>query len=332
VDGLPLRDYELVHAADPDYAREMIGRILAPHQLNLIKPHVRLDARLHCCRLADTAMSFCAYGGDVVTVGLPGDFFAVVVPLSGTSRFEYRRARLVLTPSTGCVISPSDDVVTVRLHHDSAHLHCRIERSALEAHLAAMLGECLSEPLRFEPGLRLDQSNGLGLSQRVRGLVRDIDRRDPGIERPRYIRDAERALMTHLLLAQPHNYSSALEDDARPASSREVRHAVALMESDPGSPLSLASVASALNVSGRSLQRRFRQDVGVTFRRVLHDIRLRRAHDDLVRSAPGSVSVNEVFARWGLPLEGYSYVAYRNRYHESPAQTLRRFSEPAASS
>lgn len=323
--SFPLQEYELVHASDPDVVRDMVERVFSPYELVLVGSGGRFDGRLNCYRLVDTAVTFGAYGAEVlVQAGPVGTYFAVLIPLSGRVDFRCGGARFRLTQSVASVISPSVEDLALRLYEGTALLTCRVEQPALEAHLAGLLGQCLRRPLRFEPAMRIARGDGLIVSSRLQALVRDIDRGGRVVGSRLSAEAFESSLMTDLLVAQPHNYSAALDADVRTVGTREVRNAVALMESHPERQLTVASVATALSTSGRSLQRGFRRELGTTFRGELHQIRLRRAHDDLVRSDPLVVVANDVLARWGLPLEGYTYVAYRQSYGESPSETLHR--------
>ena|SRR5690625_978103 len=149
------------------------------------------------------------------------------------------------------------------------------------------------------------------------------DQGGPLVDHPASAQLFEQSLMSSLLIAQRHNYSNALSTSPRSAGSSLVSNAVALIESHPEAPQTLEDVAGALNISSRSLQRAIRRDLDTSFTCLLRDARLRRVNDDLRRAAPDDESVNDVFARWGLPIEGSTFAAYRKRFGHPPANTLR---------
>lgn len=323
--SLPLEDYEFVHATDPDRVRDVVGHSLAFHDLGVMNPAVRIDARVHCRRLQDTAITFITYGGDVVVSGGPlSTYFALAVPLTGTTGLRRGQTDLLLTTDLGAVVSPSDEEFSMFWQPESAQLVLRIEQPALEAHLSGLIGEYLSRPLRFQTAMPLSRNGGRSISTRLRALVRDLDRGTRFYGHPLLVSAFEQSMMTQILLDQPHNYSTALENDVKPIGSRDLQNALALMESHPESALSPASVARVLSISGRSLERRFRRDLSATFLEVLRGIRLRRAHDDLRHASPDATTINDVFARWSLTLDGHTYSSYRDHFHETPAETLRR--------
>jgi len=57
----------------------------------------------------------------------------------------------------------------------------------------------------------------------------------------------------------------------------------------------------------------------------LREVRLRRAHDELLASPPSSTTVSAVASRWGIVHLGRFAAAYRAAFGESPSQTLARF-------
>lgn len=320
---LPLQAYELLHSRDPDYTREIIGKVFVPHRLDIFARQPTLDARVHVRRLVDTTVTFVTYGGEVrVEPGVLDTFFTVHVTLAGSVEVECGSAAFVASRSVASVISPYEYLV-MRWHPDSAQLIFRIERPAFEAYLAGLLGRALWRPLRFKAAMPLDRGLGASVSHMVRAVVHELDRGSSVVDHPLPAQLFEQSLMTSLLVAQPHNYNEALGVDVPAVGSRQVRLAVALLESRPEGHHTLASVATTLSISGRSLQRGFRLELDTSFTELLRDIRLRRVHDDLRRAAPSDESVGAVIARWGLPLEGATYTAYRHRFGETPAQTLR---------
>jgi AraC-like DNA-binding protein len=56
--------------------------------------------------------------------------------------------------------------------------------------------------------------------------------------------------------------------------------------------------------------------------RLLHEVRLRRAHEDLLQAPPGT-RVTDVALRWGLGHLGRFSRDYLEAFGESPSETLR---------
>ncbi|MDX3803272.1 helix-turn-helix transcriptional regulator [Streptomyces sp. AK04-3B] len=136
----------------------------------------------------------------------------------------------------------------------------------------------------------------------------------------------ERVLAHSLADLQPHDRYAALPAHTQPALSRAVRRAMAYCEEHAGELVSVADMAAAARVSPRTLQDRFRTDLGTTPAAHLRRVRLDRAHQDLLRIADGSASgtVTDVAARWGFTHLGRFAAYYREAYGQVPSRTAER--------
>ncbi|WP_410468237.1 helix-turn-helix domain-containing protein [Amycolatopsis methanolica] len=56
----------------------------------------------------------------------------------------------------------------------------------------------------------------------------------------------------------------------------------------------------------------------------LQNVRLDRAHQDLLDTDPSRTTVTHVASRWGFTHLGRFAAAYRARYEEPPSRTLQR--------
>ncbi len=70
----------------------------------------------------------------------------------------------------------------------------------------------------------------------------------------------------------------------------------------------------------RRLQEGFQEYVGATPSACLRDIRLARAHEDLMAASTSTVA--EVAARWNFTNTGRFAAAYRDKYGCAPSTTL----------
>lgn len=321
---LPLHRYKFFQSADPDYVCEMVGKVLGPQRLDVAGGSTSLDARLHTRRLSDISISFLAYGTEVIIQSnSPSTHFAIHLPLTGASASRCEGDLYTCTPKLALVVSPGDTVAT---YWDCGcrTLIVRIERVAVEAELATLLGSCVRRPLRFARTMDTTQGSGAVVSSALRTFAAQLDRDRGLFDNKTFVRAFERMLMLELLFGQPHNYSAQLHVGPVSATSKEVEHAVALLESHPEQPHTVTRLAEQVAVSTRSLQRGFHVQLGTTFQEVLRDIRLRRVHDELRAAHPDDVTVTEVLSRWRLSVKGYTYAAYRRRYGETPMCTLKR--------
>ena len=103
-----------------------------------------------------------------------------------------------------------------------------------------------------------------------------------------------------------------------------IRAAVEHIHAHAHEPLTVSDVARAADLSVRGLQEAFQRTLDRSPMQYLREVRLRRAHEDLRRGEPGSVSVAEVASRWGFTHMGRFSGEYLHRFGEYPKQTLRR--------
>lgn len=115
--------------------------------------------------------------------------------------------------------------------------------------------------------------------------------------------------------------SAADRRDAHPAT---LRRAIAFIEANAGSDVSMAGIAAAAHVSVRAVQLAFRQYLDTTPMAYLRRVRLGHARAALQSAAPGDTTVTRVAARWGYAQPSSFAAHYRAAYGESPSQTLRR--------
>lgn len=103
-----------------------------------------------------------------------------------------------------------------------------------------------------------------------------------------------------------------------------VRRALEHLHARAGEPLTVTDLAAAAGTGVRALQEAFVRHVGTTPTAHLREVRLERAHRDLVAGDAGAGdSVAAVAERWGFAHHGRFAAAYRARYGVAPSTTLR---------
>ncbi|OBG29512.1 hypothetical protein A5764_21100 [Mycobacterium sp. 852002-51057_SCH5723018] len=132
------------------------------------------------------------------------------------------------------------------------------------------------------------------------------------------------SLIRGFLLAAEHPYRDALTRDERLSAPRAIRSAVEIIEAEACLPLTLSSIANRSYVSVRGLQQGFQRHLGISPMAYLREVRLRRAHQDLLESDPLTVTVALVAHRWGFTNLGRFAAAHAARYQEPPLKTLQR--------
>ncbi len=117
-------------------------------------------------------------------------------------------------------------------------------------------------------------------------------------------------------------------EPSAPVRPGHVERAIAIMQADPAAMCSMADLAQATNVSVRTLQVGFRQHTGMSPMGYLRQLRLVRAHEDLLAADPRYHTVARIAHRNGFSHLSRFAATYRATYGCNPSETLRR-SAPA---
>ncbi|HXI05352.1 MAG: helix-turn-helix domain-containing protein [Bradyrhizobium sp.] len=104
---------------------------------------------------------------------------------------------------------------------------------------------------------------------------------------------------------------------------RAVRRALDFMQGGIERDIGIAELARAAGLSARALQRQFKAFLGKSPHEALRDIRFDAARRQLLVGRPGT-RVMDVATACGFPHFGRFSIEYRERYAETPSQTLKR--------
>jgi AraC-like DNA-binding protein len=106
------------------------------------------------------------------------------------------------------------------------------------------------------------------------------------------------------------------------AGAARVRQAVEFIHRFAADPITPTDVATAVGVSPRALQVGFRAVLGTSPAAFIREVRLTRAHDELVASDALRTTVGAVARHWGFPHLGRFAEQYRRRFGRNPSETL----------
>ncbi len=319
----PLATYEVFRTSDLEEARDQVGKIFCPHRLELVRGH-RLDAVQNAASVGDVRLSFLSYGGAVEIVSRPlKTFYLVQIPMAGGADVTVGSQSVVSTPSLASVLSP-DERIWMRWSARSLQFDVYFDRHALERRLRAMLGDGDGEPLRF--GLRMELGTEAARSwlRLVTLLHEEFERKGVLLRQPLAAAQLEDLLMTTLLLAQPSNYSDRLQGCVVQVAPRSFRRILDHIDGHLHEPLRVSDLALVGAISVRSLEMAFHRNLGTTPTAYIRDLRLQRAHADLVAAdLLDGVSVSEIACNWGFTHLGRFADLYRRTFGVLPSETLR---------
>ncbi|NMH95793.1 AraC family transcriptional regulator [Pseudonocardia acidicola] len=314
-----------IDTRDPEEAGAACGDVYFPHRLTVLHERRRFRMSLRAAVLGPVAVGVLGYAGEVrIETGELETGYEVNVPLTGRLHTWTGADRVLADPDTAAVYRPDGATMLHGWSGGGGLVGLKIDRATLETELAHLLDAPVRGPVALASTLDVGHGPGRQWWALARSLLELLTTPDGPLTRPLVARPLAHAVIAGLLHTVDHPYRSLLAASPATPPPAAIRQAVDLLESEPETPFTAVDVARAVGLSVRSLQEGFARHVGVPPMTYLRQVRLRRAHADLVAADPARCGVAEVATRWGFTHLGRFAAAYRRRYGTSPSETLRR--------
>lgn len=281
----------------------------------------QLDLQINGIYLPSLYVGYIQYGSpaEIRTNPVRTDYW-LQLPMGEQIEFTVARERIVAGPDLAAVSSPMNGL-QIRTKGTGARLNISLTAVALERQLTGLLGAAPTVPLEFAPCMDLSAGYGRSIAQCVSLAVVELGRRSmpwDAITTSMF----EQFIVGRLLLSHPSNYIELLRRRDRSLTPRDLRRAIDYMHANVAAPITIADIADASGIAGRTLFQYFHDFRGTSPMRYLRDARFERAREALRSAQPGE-SVGDVAMTWGFSHQGRFSVEYRKRFGESPSETLR---------
>ncbi len=316
-----LKDHVLFRSRNLDEARERVAAVFCPHRLETLGRRSPFDACHHHLPGQRLSLNYIEYGARSLIV--PGElerFYLLQIPLEGGAEISNGRETYLSTPDRAAILNPH---LPTRMtwQERTRQVLVQISRSAMQEHLAGLLGGPSDRPLTFDGPLDLRAGPGAALRRLVLWLVAEADAGTPPLGAGLMARQIESTVLSGLLEARHDHHALIARAKAAPRP-RHLRLAEGFIEAHLDQSITLEDVATAAGISARGLQMAFRQHRGTTPLGFWREARLARAHADLLASPPGT-RVTDVALRWGFTHFGRFSGMYRARYGLTPRESLK---------
>lgn len=308
----------LFDTTERDAAQAMVGRVFRPHRLEPQRA-ARLRAGMQRLGTGLLGVGELQYG-DTVDI-LPGpleSFYLLQLPIAGEAQIETAGRSFVSDTGCASLVSPSADL-RMRWLAGNRQLCVRIEAETMRRFISAWSGRPCERAPVFEPQLALDSHPCL--LDVLLSLI-DAAEQDAADGSSLCAAQLQYRLLAALLGGVQHDAQQQLQGTAPPLAPHSVRRVEEYLVSHCDQAVTPESLAALAGVSIRSLFLGFQRYRGVSPMRLLHELRLRRAHEELLQALPGT-RITDVAHRWGLSHLGRFSRDYRDCFGESPSETLR---------
>jgi len=251
-------------------------------------------------------------------------YYQVNVLAAGQMELLHRGSSIASVPGRANMCVPEGELSVRRWSAGCRMIALRVNRNVLEDALSEAVGRQLATQVDFKPSIVTTKGPARTWMRLFSVFVREIFQPDNTLIQPLVAAPFVHSLIQALLLATDHPYREVLGAQAKFVAPQTIRPAVDILEAQPHLPLTVESLARRCHLSTRALHQGFVRHLGMTPMAYLREVRLRRAHQDLLASDPSIETVASITKRWGYTNPGRFAAAHAARYGETPAATLHR--------
>jgi AraC-like DNA-binding protein len=315
-----LGGHNLIKTNRLDEARDRVAAIFCPHRLETIGTYGQFAAVHNHLPGQRLSLNYIEYGArTLIAPGQLDTFYLLQIPLQGGAEIVNGAAAYQSNPQIAAVLNPHLPTGMI-WQEGTQQVLVQIARSALQDHMAMLLGHETDLPVTFDGPLDLSKGAGAQLKRLILWMVHEADQGAAPLNNGLMARQIESAVLSGLIDAA-HGHKDPVE--ARKFTPRHLRLAEEYIAQNLDQPIALEDIACAAGISIRGLQQSFRALRGSTPLEFWRDARLARAHSDLLQAGAGT-TVTDVALRWGFTHFGRFSAAYRTRYGVLPRDTLRK--------
>lgn len=322
----PLEGYPVLHTRNLDEARQAVTDVYLPHQLYADDP-AKLSMTLNAVEQRLFTAGFLTYGTDA-TLRMPATEVCYHVNLTTTGHTDAGRQdggrETTHARQRGVILHP-EQTNTVNWSPQAEQIILKVPRASLEAHLSDLLGRKVNSAIDFDFGLDLSTAAGASLLASVEFFVGELDRPGGIADMPLARDQLEAFIMSQLLTAAEHPYKDDLLAPPDHVKLGRLKPVVDFIEMNADEPLTPTELARAGSMSVRTLHASFQKLFGLSPMAYVRKVRLEHVNEELRRhSGDPVVRITDIASKWGFFHLGRFAQQYKERFGESPSETLRR--------
>ncbi len=312
-----------VRSRDVDEAREVGSAIYHPHGVQVFGDRGDFEMRLDAARIGPLTLGWIDYDTEVrIETGELGNAYQVNIPFAGTLDTGSGPERTLATERRAAVYRLDRNSYLRGWGNGARILGLKIDRLELEDQLAGMIDRPVTSPIEFELSMNLGTKHGAQWLDVVKVLAAHLTDSDSLVRHPLLAAPLAQSVMAGLLLASEHNYSTDLSRTPARTRGSVVDDAIDFITANADKPLTVDDIARHVGIGPRGLQQSFHAARGISPMRYLRNIRLERAHQELLVSEPRAGAVSDIAHRWGFVHLGRFAEQYHQTYGEHPSVTL----------
>jgi AraC-like DNA-binding protein len=320
-EGRPLDKFPVIRSRHPDDMQEAVTRFYGDHIQEVAGGAKGFSAEGNHCALEHIGLSYGSYGAKTHLEFFTTDFYGQQFNIGGSAHACINGSAFDLTPDQSSVLSPG---INLKLDYaaDFRQLLLRIEPSALNQKLSAIVGASIGSPLQFEPSANFSQPDSESLRRHFLFLIGEVERAGSQLP-PLVLAELEQALIVAFLCGNQNSYSNLLDRRPLAAAPWQVRRAEQYIEANWDQPITIEALAVVTNASARTIFHSFKESRGYSPMAFVKTIRLRHARELLLSASDTETSVTAVAYACGFGNLGHFAKDYLKHFGEHPSTTLK---------
>jgi AraC-like DNA-binding protein len=318
----PLDSFPIIRSRDTEEARNALIRTFGARNFDLRRGTRDFDVRANHWQTQSIGLSYCNYGAQVHLDFPEASFFRCQIGLHGTATANCENVQRQVTADQAVVIPP-DVPLGVNFGPEFEQIVLRIDTAALMKKIAALIGGLPRQKLVFDQRKDLDGFAAGTLRRMIMFLATELDAAGPSRIPNLALAELEQALMISFLRSESNNYTSLIDQRARPAASWQARRAEEYIEAHWSEPITIEKLADVTSASASSIFYHFRRTRGQSPMAFLKAIRLQHARR-MLASTVTPQSVTDTAVACGFSNLGHFARDYFERFGERPSDTLKR--------
>ena len=314
--------WESVMSSSADQVQSLISSMLTPHKLSVLKAR-SLQSCIRHANFGQVDVIRLGYGAHVrIQPDDLVDYYLIQIPQYGQATVRCGREEVESVPGVASVLSPNAEI-DMNWQASNEQIMIKIDRLLLEQTAQDLGVDTLVSGVHFPAKFECHKSVSWQLM--LRYLV-DCARNSFTMQRsPLLIRQLEQLVVTTLLGEHPPVQQSGFNRVRSAILPRHIKQVENYLHEHIDQPINLDVLAAQTQVSVRTLQVAFKEHCGVSPMQYLRQLRLDRVRADLLTHGDSAeCSVADIALRWGFAHLGRFSAAYRDRFGETPSQSLQR--------
>ena len=312
----PLDRTPLLESDNYEEAEMMLTQLIGPCKSEFLEPHSCFLTRYYYAPFHQSSMVYLQWqGAQKLIRNQPDYLYVFYLPIEGFIKEKINQLDPILSSDkVAHLFTPQQNLVG-EISSQGQGISVCILRQRLQQEMAKLLNNSLNSLISFQPEVDLTTAFGHSLKELI------LFSWQATAQNSLFLPQLEQTLLTGLLQYHYHNYSAALQKKEGMVSDRQVYLAKEFMRANLQKPISLGDIASAIGVSGRSLQRSFAKYCGCSPIEFLRQARLDSLHQELSQGIP-LLGISDLMLKYQFSHLGRCSQSYHQRFGELPSETV----------